>query len=75
MLSLLVTLQTWGTVAVIIGLLLAGIGVFPIAVIASIVKGEWLMMTILLGQFGMVVVARIYGIYLIKKAENEVIDV
>lgn len=39
--SLLLTYQTWGWLAVIIGLVIMGIGVFPIALIAMAIHGEW----------------------------------
>lgn len=37
----LVTLSTWGAFAVIVGLFFAGIGVVPIAMLASLIHGEW----------------------------------
>jgi hypothetical protein len=37
----LVTLSTWGIFAVIVGLFFAGIGVVPIAMLASLVHGSW----------------------------------
>jgi hypothetical protein len=37
----LVTLSTWGTFAVIVGLLFLGIGVVPIAMLASLIHGSW----------------------------------
>lgn len=37
----LVTLSTWGIFAVIFGLFFAGIGVVPIAMLASLIHGEW----------------------------------
>jgi hypothetical protein len=37
----LVTLSTWGIFAVIFGLFFAGIGVVPIAMLASLVHGSW----------------------------------
>lgn len=41
MVGLLYTLATWGLVAVIIGLLIAGIGVVPIAMLATLLEGMW----------------------------------
>lgn len=37
----LVTLSTWGVVAVVIGLLIMGIGVVPIAMLAALTHGDW----------------------------------
>ena len=37
----LLTLSIWGVVGVIVGLFIAGIGVVPIAMVATLVKGMW----------------------------------
>ena len=42
MAGLLTTLTLWGFGAVVVGLFLGGIGVVPIAYLASLFKGEWL---------------------------------
>jgi len=39
--ALLLTYLIWGVFALIIGLFIAGIGVVPIAILATIIKGEW----------------------------------
>lgn len=39
--ALLLTYVIWGAVAVFIGLILAGVGVIPFAMIATAIKGEW----------------------------------
>lgn len=39
--GLILTYLIWGPVAVFIGVFLAGIGVVPIAFIASMIEGEW----------------------------------
>lgn len=39
--GLLLTLSTWGVVAVFIGLFMAGVGVVPIAMLATLLKGMW----------------------------------
>jgi hypothetical protein len=75
MTSLLVTINLWGYIAAIIGLFMAGIGVFPIAVIACMFKGEWSIFFQLVVQFVLLFAARIYGFYLAGKAKEEVIDV
>lgn len=38
----LLTLSLWGVGAVVIGVLLLGVGVVPIAMIATLIKGMWL---------------------------------
>ncbi len=42
MMGLLLTLSIWGVTAVIIGLVLGGVGVVPIAMLATLVHGYWL---------------------------------
>jgi len=41
MYGLVITLSTWGVVAVIIGLCLGGVGVVPIGILAALFHGEW----------------------------------
>jgi hypothetical protein len=42
MVGLLLTLSIWGITAVIIGIVLGGVGVVPIAMLATLVHGYWL---------------------------------
>jgi hypothetical protein len=39
--GLVLTLSTWGLGAVLLGLFLGGIGVVPIAMLATLLKGMW----------------------------------
>ena len=39
--GLLLTMALWGTFAVVFGLLLAGVGVVPMAMLAALFKGMW----------------------------------
>ena len=39
--GLLLTLAIWGVGAVVIGLFMAGVGVVPIAMLATLLKGMW----------------------------------
>lgn len=71
MTSLLLTITLWGYFAVIIGLLMGGVGVLPIAILACLFKGEWLILFALLFQLIQVIGARIYGVYLVKKVDDE----
>jgi len=71
MTSLLVTINLWGYIAAIIGLFMAGIGVFPIAVIACMFKGEWSLFFQLILQFVLLIGCRLFGFYLAHKAEQE----
>jgi hypothetical protein len=72
--SVLVVLQIWGVVALIIGLVFAGVGVLPVAFLASIVHREWDAFWQL--AFGLVFTwgTRAYGLYLATKSEREKAD-
>lgn len=69
--GLLLTYYLWGAIAVFIGLFLMGIGVVPIAMLATLFKGMWstlgelVLLTVL--TFG----ARFGGAFLIAKSESE----
>lgn len=71
MFSLLVTLNLWGIVAAIIGLILAGVGILPVAMLASLFKGEWSLLLQLILQFALLIGCRAFGLYLADKAEHE----
>ncbi len=66
--ALLITYFTWGALAVFIGLVMAGIGVVPIAILASIIKGQWATT----GQIILFIVitygSRVLGLYLRARA-------
>jgi len=72
MASLLATLVLWGWFAVILGLFLAGVGVVPIALLASAFHGEWSLFGGIFLQLAFVIAARMYGIYLLGKADEEI---
>ena len=67
--GLMLTLQIWGIWAVIIGLLLLGIGVIPIAIIATLFHGLWQELGELLLSLVLVFGSRMLGLYMIGKAE------
>lgn len=68
--AFLLTYTLWGAIALIIGLFIAGVGVVPIAMFATLLNGEWS----ILGQLVLLVIltfgSRILGFYLINKAEE-----
>lgn len=68
----LVTLSTWGTFAVIFGLFFAGIGVVPIAILASIIHRSWavLMELVILAVFAFG--CRIFAFWLMGTTETAV---
>jgi hypothetical protein len=62
--ALLFTLSTWGWLAVILGLLLAGVGIIPVALLSAAFHGEWVTVgQMLLGVF-LTFGCRFFGIYL-----------
>jgi hypothetical protein len=58
---LVITLDTWGIIAVLIGLLIVGVGVVPIAFIASLYYGLWRQAFEIVIILVIVLAARIYG--------------
>jgi len=68
--ALLLTYLIWGTRAVFIGLFIAGIGVVPIAILATALNGEWVItgqiILLLILSFG----SRILGYHFAEKAEE-----
>ena len=71
MTSLLVTLNLWGFVAAIIGLIFMGVGILPVALLACIFKGEWSIFFQLILQLAFLIGCRLFGFYLAHKAEQE----
>ena len=65
--GLMLTLQIWGVWAAMFGLLLLGVGVVPIALLATLTKGMWSIFIQLLLQVIMVFGARILGKHLLEK--------
>lgn len=59
--ALLYVLATWGWGAVIIGLLFAGVGTVPMALVASILAGEWAIVGQVALGLAMIIGARIAG--------------
>lgn len=68
MFSLLVTLNLWGIVAAIIGLIFVGVGILPVAILATLFKGQWSLLLQLILQFALLIGSRAFGLYLADKA-------
>jgi len=68
--ALLLTYLIWGATAVFIGLLIAGIGVVPIAIFATALNGEWAItgqiILLLVFTFG----SRMLGFYFAERADE-----
>jgi hypothetical protein len=69
--SALVSFSIWGYTGLIIGLLLAGIGVLFIAVLACLFNGMWTVLGALVGSAVMVYGARLLGYYIAAKADAD----
>jgi len=69
--SLLITYYIWGIIPVIIGLFIMGVGVVPIAMLASIINGYWDILIELIVLLCITFGSRIYSGYLIDKSEHE----
>jgi len=69
--SALATYIFWGFLALIIGLFFLGLGVLPIAIVASIFKGEWSVLVNLIYLMALTYGSRIIGLRITEKAEQE----
>lgn len=69
--ALLLAWELWGMVAVIIGILIAGVGVVPVALLAALFHGEWAsigdLAILLVATFGI----RALSFWLAQKADRE----
>lgn len=69
--AFLLTYSLWGLTALLIGLFMAGVGVVPIAILATLFHGEWWIMgqliLLLIFTFG----SRALSLYLAEKAEAQ----
>jgi hypothetical protein len=70
-LSLLLTLELWGMLAAIIGIVLMGIGIVPVALLAALFHADWSS----IGSLAMLIVAtfgvRMLSLWLAAKADRE----
>jgi len=68
--ALLITYILWGGIAVFIGLIIAGVGVVPMAVIATMLTGDWAsvlqLVLLLLLTYG----SRLLGYYLAQRVDE-----
>lgn len=69
--SFLITYNTWGLVVVIIGILIMGIGVVPIAMLSMLFHGEWWVFAQLVFLLIMTFGLRILSHRLAEKADEE----
>jgi hypothetical protein len=68
--SFLLAYAMWGWVGLAVGLFMAGVGVVPVAALASLLHAEWFILlqlaVLLLLTFGL----RVWGLHLLTKAER-----
>lgn len=69
--SLLVSYTLWGVKGIVVGLLLGGIGVVPIAILATLFHGMWSMVGQLLLVTAITFGTRFLGIYVMTKSEDQ----
>jgi len=69
--GLAATLALWGWIAVIIGVLLGGVGVVPIGMLAAIFNGEWGIFWTLFIYLILTYGARLIGTMLVSSADNQ----
>jgi hypothetical protein len=65
-----VAYNMWGWVGIIVGLVLAGVGIVPVAMVAAAFKFEWWIVFDLLLYLGLTYGARTYSVYLTTKEEE-----
>lgn len=68
--GLILTYLIWGPMAVFIGLFLAGIGVVPIAIIATAIEGEWTVVGELIFLILLTYGSRYFGFKLAERADE-----
>ena len=69
-LGLLITYFTWGFLGVFIGLVMAGVGVVPVAMLATLLNGEFFSLLVLIVLTILTFGVRSLGIYLASRAEE-----
>ncbi len=70
--SFFATYMLWGLLGILIGLFVFGIGVIPIAFVASLLNGEWMMFAEITYMIILTFGTRFLGIYIIEKEENRI---
>ncbi|MHB1681097.1 MAG: hypothetical protein ACYCTB_11430 [bacterium] len=71
----IITYITWGIIGVIIGVLLLGVGVVPMAFLIVLFKGQWMQVLNLIILVVSAFVARIAGLLFMKSAKAKPINI
>lgn len=69
--SAIVTYYLWGMFAIIIGLAFFGVGVMPLAILASIFRGEWGLFWNLVYMIALTYGSRMLGLYFLSRVEQD----
>jgi hypothetical protein len=72
MFGLIVTMSLWGILAVVAGLMLFGVGVVPIGMVASLFKGEWMMLVTLVVGLAVTLGTRFFALWLRDRMQQSV---
>ena len=72
--ALILTYYIWGIAAVFIGLFLLGVGVVPIAMLATLFNGMWPQLLELIVLTVLVFGVRAYSLYLANKVDQESLE-
>lgn len=65
-----VTYDAWGWGGVIIGLVFAGVGIVPVAMLAALLQGEWQALIVFVILLGLAFGLRALGLWLAEKADQ-----
>ena len=68
--STVAVLNLWGWIALLVGLLLFGVGVVPIALVALVLNGQWSQAGYLMWLLIQVLGLRLFAVWLITKSER-----
>lgn len=68
--SVLVTYYIWGLIGLLIGLGFAGVGVFPLSVVASLLQGEWTLLIKIIYLAILTFGSWFLSFYIIKKVQS-----
>ena len=68
--SVIITYTIWGWIGIIIGIFLAGVGVVPVALLATLVKSFWSVFFELLFMVAFIFGMRAYTVYLAAKIDR-----
>lgn len=72
-LSLMVTLDTWGWPAAVIGLLFLGVGIYPVAIVATVLASLWYPLGLLVSEGLITLVLRTVGYWFLTPTEEPLI--